>query len=63
MKNEAIVMTVDFGINYFNALLLDKQLKLISSNGNILTLRDDEPWTVREQTEEAFKKLVDFFKR
>jgi hypothetical protein len=36
MKSEAIVMTVGFVKNYFNAIHLGKQLKLVASAGNIV---------------------------
>lgn len=63
MKSEAIVMTIDFGKNHFNAILLDKQLKLISSKGSIITIPRDNTKTLAEQTGQTLNQLIDFFKR
>ena len=62
MKIEVLVMTIDFGENHFNAILLDNQLKLISPAGTMITVRDDNRVTIREQAEQAINKLIDFFK-
>ena len=63
MKSEAMVMTLDFGKNHFNAIFLNKQLKLISSNGTIITIPGDNQKTLQEQTGQALDKLIEFFKR
>lgn len=62
MKSEAVVMTIDFGRNHFNAILLERQLKLISSKGSIISISDEGHRNVEEQTEQALKKLLGFFK-
>ena len=62
MKSEAIVMTVDFGRNHFNAILLDEQLKMISSNGNIISLPGDNHKGQTEQTKPVVDQLIEFFK-
>jgi hypothetical protein len=63
MKSEAIVMTLDFGKDHFNAILLGNQLKLVSSNGGIITLPGDTQKTLPEQAGQALNQLIDFFKR
>ena len=61
MKSEAIVITMDFGTNYFNAILLNKKLKLISCNGTVITLtalnslKQDLP-------DHTLQKLIEFFR-
>ena len=62
MKSEAIVMTIDFEKNHFNAILLNKQLKLISNNGNIITLQGDSKKSLPEQTSRIVNQLSEFFK-
>ena len=62
MKIEVLVMTIDFGENHFNAILLDNQLKLISPAGTMITVMDDNRVTIREQSEQAINKLIYFFK-
>ena len=63
MKSEVLVMTIDFGENHFNAILLDNQLKLISPAGTMITVRDDNQGRIREQSDQAINKLSDFFKQ
>ena len=63
MKSEAIVMTLDLGTNHFNAILLDNQLKLISSNGSMITLPGDIRKTLPQQSRRILNQLIDFFKR
>jgi len=63
MKSEILVMTIDFGENHFNAILLDNQLKLISPAGTMITVRDDNRVTTRKQAEQAINILIDFFKQ
>ena len=62
MKSDVLVMTIDFGVNHFNAILLDNQLKLISPAGTMITVRDDNRVTIMKQAEQAIDKLIDFFK-
>lgn len=62
MKSEAIVMTVDFVNNYFNAIHLGKQLKLISKTGNIITIPDDNQKMQPEGTGRSYIQLIEFFK-
>ncbi len=42
MKEEALVMTIDFGKNHFNAIYLNNQLRLISSDGCMITINDPQ---------------------
>ena len=63
MKSEVLVMTIDFGENHFNAILLDNQLKLISPAGTMITVRDDNRVTIRKQAEQPINQLIDFFKQ
>jgi len=60
MKEETLVMTIDFGGNHFNAIYLNNQLKLIASNGRIVTITDTTPIKVQEQSDIS-TDLVDFF--
>jgi hypothetical protein len=62
MKKEALVMTIDFGKNHFNAIHLNNQLKLISSNGCMITINDPGRLKRHEQTEKMLTRLIDFFK-
>lgn len=62
MKSEAIVMTFDLGSSYFSAIVLDKQLRLISSNGTIISLPNKVQKPVIEKTGQLFKSLNGFFK-
>ena len=62
MKSDVLVMTIDFGENHFNAMLLDNQLKLISPAGTMITVWDDNRVTIGKQGEQAINKLIDFFK-
>ena len=62
MKKEALVMSIDFGKNHFNAIHLNNQLKLISSNGYMITINDPGHLKGHEQTEKILTRLIDFFK-
>ena len=62
MKNEALVMTIDFGKNHFNAIHLNNQLKLISSDGCMVTINDSGRLKAHEQTQKMSARLIDFFK-
>ena len=62
MKNEALVMTIDFGKNHFNAIHLNNQLKLISSEGCIITINDSGRLKAQEQREKMLAGLINFFK-
>jgi hypothetical protein len=55
-------MTIDFGKNHFNAIHLNNQLKLISSNGCMITINDPGRLKTHEQTEKMLTRLIDFFK-
>jgi len=54
-------MTIDFGNNHFNAIYLNDQLKLIASDGRMITLNDTH---IRSHQESADLRsnLFDFFK-
>ena len=41
MNNEAVVMTIDFGRDHFNAIVLNGQLKLILTDGTIINIREN----------------------
>ena len=58
MKSEAIVMTLYFGRNHFNAIVLNKQLKLISGRGNFISIPDDNPKMLREEKGETLNQLI-----
>jgi hypothetical protein len=62
MKEEALVMTIDFGKNHFNAIHLNNQLKLISCNECMITINDHGRLKAHEQTEKILTRLIDFFK-
>jgi hypothetical protein len=62
MKSDVLVMTIDFGKNHFNAIILDNQLKLISPAGTMITFTEDNRVTIRKEAEQAINKLIDFFK-
>jgi len=62
MKSEAIVMTLGFGRNHFNAIALDNQLKLISNGGNIISIPAGRPNMLPEQTGDTMNQLIEFFK-
>jgi len=62
MKREALVMTIDFGKNHFNAIHLNHQLKLTSGNGLMITINDPGHVKAHEQTEKILQGLIDFFK-
>ena len=61
MKEQALVMTIDFGKNLFNAIYLNNQLKLISSNGHIITINDPHI-KPHEERGDISRNLFDFFK-
>jgi hypothetical protein len=62
MKGEALVMTIDFGKNHFNAIYLNNQLKLISSNGSMITVAGPEHFEAPEETTNMSTHLSEFFK-
>jgi hypothetical protein len=62
MKEEALVMTIDFGKNHFNAIYLNNQLKLISSNGSMITVAGPEQFEAPEETRNISTHLAEFFK-
>ena len=51
MKKEALVMTIDFGKNHFNAIHLNDQLKLIASDGRMITVNDTDSRTHQESAD------------
>ena len=61
MKEEAIVMTIDFGKNYFNVIHLNNQLKLISPGGCMITIYDSGNCS-HEETKKKLAGLFGFFK-
>ena len=61
MKEEALVMTIDIGKNHFNAIYLNNQLTLISSDGCIITINDPHVRGHKERTDIS-TNLLDFFK-
>ena len=61
MKEEALVMTIDFGKNHFNAIYLNNQLKLISPEGCMITINDPHVKTHGKRTEIS-TNLLNFFK-
>ena len=62
MKSEAIVMTFDFGSNYFNAIVLNNQVRLISCKGTIMGLPGKDPKPLIENSVQEFNRLTKFFK-
>ena len=62
MKEEALIMTIDFGKNHFNAIYLNNQFRLISSDGHMITINDPGRLKRHEQTEKILTKLIGFFK-
>jgi len=48
MKEETLVMTIEFGNSHFNAIYLNNQLKLIASNGNMTTMEIHEESTGKD---------------
>ena len=62
MKEEALVMTIDFGENHFNAIYLNNQLKLISSNGSMITVAGPEQFEAPEERTSMSIHLAEFFK-
>lgn len=62
MKEEALVMTIDFGNNHFNVIYLNNQLKLIAPNGRMITIEDTTHPGVDEESAGIATNLFDFFK-
>lgn len=62
MKEEALVMTIDFRKNHFNAIHLNNQLKLISPNGCIITVHDAQQFRSHEETKDMSTSLLEFLK-
>jgi len=62
MKDEALVMTIDFRKNHFNAIYLNNQLKLISSNGRVITINDTRHFRTDEESTDLRTNLFDFFR-
>jgi len=56
MKEETLIMTIDLGNKHFNAIHLNNQLKLIASDGGMITIDD----TMREESSAASKNSFDF---
>ena len=63
MKEEALVITIDFGSSHFNAIHLNNQLKLIASTGRMITINDTTRVRAHEEGTDISTDLVDFFKR
>ena len=61
MKEEAIVMTIDLGINQFSAVVLNNQLKLISSDGRMISISDPGSLDANEESK-GTARLLDFLK-
>jgi len=61
MKKETLIMTIDFGKNHFNAIHLNDQLKLIASDGRMLTI-NDTCVGAHEGSAGLSKNLFEFFK-
>jgi hypothetical protein len=61
MKEEAIVITIDFGINHFSAIYLNNQLKLVSSNGSMISINDPRDLKAHNESEST-ARLLDYFK-
>jgi hypothetical protein len=61
MKEEALVMTIDFVKNHFNAIYLNNQLRLISSDGCMITINGPNVKAHEERTGIS-TDLLDFFK-
>ena len=63
MNGQALVMAIDFGINRFNAIHLNNQLKLIARNGRMITIEDTTHLKVHEESTCVATNLFDFFKQ
>jgi len=61
MKEEALIMTIDFGKNHFNAIYLNNQLKLISPDGSIITINNPHV-KAHQERKNISTDLLDFFK-
>jgi len=61
MKEEALVMMIDFGKNHFNAIYLNEQLRLISPGGCMITINDPHTRGHKERRDMS-TNLLDFFK-
>ena len=61
MKEEALVMTIDFGINHFSAIYLNNQLKLVSSNGSMISINDPDDLKTHYESKST-TRLLDYFK-
>ena len=61
MKNESLVMTIDFGKNHFNAIYLNDQLKLIASDGSMFTINDNHV-SAHKESADLRANLFEFFK-
>ncbi len=60
MKGEALVMTIDFGNDHFNAIYLNNQLKLIASNGRMITINNSAPARPNEESTDISTNLWNF---
>ena len=60
MKEETLIMTIDLGNKHFNAIYLNNQLKLIASDGGMITIDDRMNVRVREESSAVSKNSFDF---
>ena len=61
MKEEALIMTIDFGHDHFNAIYLNDQLKLIASSGSMITIDGTKHIIPAEKITELTTNLSNFF--
>ena len=59
MKEEVLIMTIDFGNNHFNTIYLNDQLKLIASDGRMITVNDTHI-RVHEESADLLKSIRSF---
>lgn len=60
MKAEAMVMTIDFGNNHFNAIYLNNELKLIASNGSMIAIADTTHNICRDESKGISSNFLNF---
>jgi len=62
MKEEAMIMTIHFGNNHFNAIYLKNQLRLITSSGRMINVEDMTSVRTCEEGKDLSRNLINFFK-
>ena len=63
MRSEVYVVTVDFATNYFSAIHIGNQLRLISAAGNIISIPDNSLSTKNQSLEKPINHFANFFNK